>query len=83
MGALWATSTRVSLTSIRSIIVADSLTTSATGHLNFPRWYGSLISLGGGQFLEIGGERGRQWKWGSDTGTLYARDRVEGAAGRL
>src|SRR5215831_6743173 len=35
-----------------------SLTTSATGHLNFPRWYGSLISLGGGQFLEIGGKEG-------------------------
>jgi Bacterial lectin/Domain of unknown function (DUF1929) len=33
-----------------------SLTTSPTGHLNFPRWYGSLISLGGGRFLEIGGE---------------------------
>ena len=35
---------------------AGSLTTSATGHLNFPRWYGSLISLGGGQLLAIGGE---------------------------
>ena len=33
-----------------------SLTTSPTGHLNYPRWYGSLISLGGGRFLEIGGE---------------------------
>jgi hypothetical protein len=34
----------------------NSLTPSATGALNLPRWYGSLISLGGGQFLEIGGE---------------------------
>ena len=33
-----------------------SLTTSTTGYLNFPRWYPSLISLGGGQFLAIGGE---------------------------
>ena len=34
---------------------SGALTTSATGHLNFPRWYGSLISLGGGRLLEIGG----------------------------
>jgi Bacterial lectin/Domain of unknown function (DUF1929) len=33
-----------------------NLTTSTTGYLNFPRWYPSLISLGSGQFLAIGGE---------------------------
>lgn len=35
---------------------SGGLTTSPTGHLNFPRWYGSLISLGGGYLLAIGGE---------------------------
>ena len=35
---------------------SGALTTSPTGHLNFPRWYGSVISLGGGQLLAIGGE---------------------------
>lgn len=34
----------------------NSLTASGAGHLNLPRWYGSVISLGGGQFLAIGGE---------------------------
>ena len=73
MAALRATSTRVSRTSIPSTIATDSLTTSATGHLNFPRWYGSLISLGGGQFLEIGGDRTTMESGGSgDTGALYA-----------
>ena len=35
---------------------SGGLTASPTGHLNFPRWYGSLISLGGGYLLAIGGE---------------------------
>ena len=34
----------------------NALTPSPLGHLNFPRWYGSVVSLGGGQFLAIGGE---------------------------
>jgi Bacterial lectin/Domain of unknown function (DUF1929) len=48
-----------------------SLTTSATGHLNFPRWYGSLISLGGGRFLEIGGNgsAGENGQAGGGSGT--------------
>ena len=50
-----------------------ALTTSVTGHLNFPRWYGSLISLGGGRFLEIGGENGENTgnTHGSGTPELY------------
>ncbi len=36
----------------------DSLVASPTGHLNLPRWYGSLISVGGGNLLALGGENG-------------------------
>ena len=49
---------------------SGALTTSATGHLNFPRWYGSLISLGGGFLLEIGGEN-PAYTSGSGTPELY------------
>jgi hypothetical protein len=34
----------------------NSLIASPTGHLNLPRWYGSLISVGGGNLLALGGE---------------------------
>ena len=50
-----------------------SLTTSTTGYLNFPRWYASLISLGGGQFLAIGGENS-----GFDDNNLAGRTPVSG-----
>ena len=48
-----------------------SLTTSTTGYLNFPRWYPSLISLSGGQFLAIGGEGAVPGGGGSGTPELY------------
>ena len=48
---------------------SGTLTTSATGDLNFPRWYGSLISLGGGRFLEIGGENGGEGPGSKGSGT--------------
>jgi Bacterial lectin/Domain of unknown function (DUF1929) len=33
----------------------NKLAASPTGHLNFPRWYGTDIYVGNDQFLEIGG----------------------------
>ncbi len=48
-----------------------ALTKSPTGHLHFPRWYGSLISLGGGRLLEIGGTPDEDRPKGSGTPELY------------
>ena len=68
---------------------SNLLTPSETGNMNFPRWYGSLVSLGGGRLLVIGGAGdgedldsgvGRGFR---DAGTVHPWDRLDRFAGRL